>query len=260
MTKMDIIFEDDWILVVNKPAGVVVNRSQTSSGETLQDQLSEYFKLGNDLGIGDRAGIVHRLDRETSGLLVVAKTLDAFENLQSQFKDREVNKKYLTLVHGRFSQKEGFVEARIRRIGKFGRFGVAQKRDVEGKEARTDFVVDGEYTVSDKILENSFEGLSKGRARYLVANAKDYSFLSVFPKSGRTHQIRVHLKSIGHPVVSDMIYGPGKLLKFDMSWCARLFLHAAAISFEHPHNKKEVKFEVDLPKDLKDAMLNLTKI
>src|SRR3989339_914272 len=95
-----VIFEDEQILVVDKPAGLVVNRSQTNEGETLQDQLCEYFQLGDDLGIGDRAGIVHRLDRETSGVLVVAKTQRAFEILQSQFKDRSVKKEYTTLVHG----------------------------------------------------------------------------------------------------------------------------------------------------------------
>src|SRR3990170_6415133 len=98
--KLEIVFEDSEILVVDKPAGLVVNRSETVKEETLQDLLSEYFNLGSSLGIGDRAGIVHRLDRETSGLLIVAKTKIAFENLQDQFRERKVEKEYVCLAHG----------------------------------------------------------------------------------------------------------------------------------------------------------------
>ncbi|KKR61076.1 MAG: Pseudouridine synthase [Candidatus Curtissbacteria bacterium GW2011_GWA2_40_31] len=100
-----VIFEDEQILVVDKPAGLVVNRSETNRQETLQDQLVDYFKLGHDLGIGDRAGIVHRLDRETSGVLVVAKTQKAFDFLQKQFKDRKIKKEYVALVHGFVKEK-----------------------------------------------------------------------------------------------------------------------------------------------------------
>src|SRR3989344_965169 len=98
--KLEIVFEDSEILIVDKLAGLVVNRSQTAKEETLQDQLSVYFNLGNDLGVGDRAGIVHRLDRETSGLLIVAKTKIAFETLQDQFRERKVEKEYVCLAHG----------------------------------------------------------------------------------------------------------------------------------------------------------------
>ena len=116
--KLKIIFEDKRILVIDKLAGLVVNRSATVGEATLQDQLSEYFKLGNNLGIGDRAGIVHRLDRETSGVLVVAKTQRAFEILQSQFKDRSVKKEYTTLVHGHVGKESGSIAGAIGRIGK----------------------------------------------------------------------------------------------------------------------------------------------
>lgn len=257
--SMDIVFEDKWLLVVNKPAGLVVNRSETNTKNTLQDDISEYFHLENALGIGDRAGIVHRLDRETSGLLIVAKTTAVFLNLQAQFKNREVAKVYIALVHGNIVQNEGVVDTPIIRIGKFGKFGVASLRQV-GREAKTEFKVDSRYELPEDYFILNGANVSKPRLNYLKVHAKKYTLLSVFPKTGRTHQIRVHLKSIGNPVVSDLIYGPGKLLKFDLVWCPRLFLHAANIQFTHPKTKKLVDFRADLPKDLKDAILNLNRL
>src|SRR3989338_7581133 len=97
---------------------------------------------------------------------------------------------------------------------------------------------------------------SKSRVRYLENHAKFYTLMALFPKTGRTHQVRVHLKSIGHAVVSDSIYTPRKLLAFDLAWCPRLFLHAAQIEFTHPKSKKIVKFKSLLPKELKNAILN----
>lgn len=250
-----IVFEDDWILVVDKPGGLVVNRSDTNKEGTLQDELGEYLKV-KGLGIGDRAGIVHRLDRETSGLLVVAKTESVFLNLQTQFKNREVSKKYVAMVHGNVVQNEGVVDTPIMRIGKFGKFGVSHLRQI-GREATTGFKVVSRYELPSDYFIVLGANLSKPRLNYLKVHAKNYTLLSVFPKTGRTHQIRVHLKSIGNPIVSDLIYSPAKLLKFDLGWCPRLFLHAAEIQFTHPKTKKIVDFKADLPKDLKDAILNL---
>lgn len=263
LKMVDIIFEDEWVLIVNKPAGLVVNRSETNSGGTLQDFLSDYFHLGDKFGIGDRAGIVHRLDRETSGLLVVAKTKAAFANLQDQFKQRDIKKEYSAMVHGLLKEDEGVVESKIARIGSFGKFGVVERRS-EGRESRTDFKVEGRYKIQDKLIQGYAIGqghnLTKARINYLKRHAGYYSLLRVFPKTGRTHQIRVHLKSIGNPVVSDLIYGPHKLVKFDLTWCKRLFLHAAYLEFIHPKTKKKVSFSLDLPKELKNAILNLEKI
>lgn len=257
IVNSQIIFEDETILVVNKNSGVVVNRSATADGLTLQDELSEYFSLKKgSLGIGDRAGIVHRLDKETSGVLVVAKTMNAFGKLQKQFKERIVSKKYIALVHGEVKEEKGFADADIGRIGKFGKFGVVK----EGREARTDFELVKKYNLEGKKLEELIDerGFVKSRINYLKRHAIKYSLLDVFPKSGRTHQIRVHLKSLGFPVVSDLIYCPGKLVKLDLIWCPRLFLHAEEIEFIHPKTKKTVKFKADLQKDLKLALSNLT--
>ncbi|KKR78242.1 MAG: Pseudouridine synthase [Candidatus Curtissbacteria bacterium GW2011_GWA1_40_9] len=258
MKQFDIVFENKHLLVVVKPAGLVVNRSQTINEETLQDQISRYLKLSRgNLGVGERAGIVHRLDRETSGLIVVAKTQSAFENLQSQFKNREVEKEYGALVHG-VIPNDGVIRENIGRVGKFGRFGVVG----DGRESVTAYKKAGEYSFSEDKFDDlvAESKLNKGRVRYLQKNARIYSRVSLFPKTGRTHQIRVHLKHIGHLVVSDIIYAPSKLLKFDMLWCSRLFLHAAAISFRDPKSRKILSFKADLPNELKSAMLNLEKV
>lgn len=266
---MDIVFEDDFILVVNKPAGQVVNRSETTKGPTLQDELFAYFKQmlprGSDPNIGDRAGIVHRLDRETSGLLVVAKTKKSFCELQRQFKDREVKKEYVALAHGKVSQDEGVIDQSILRIGNFGKFSVIKKHGQEGKEAVTEFKVGGRYEIDDisRVISgdaNMGQDFTKSRINYLKHHAREYTLLQLFPKTGRTHQIRVHLKSLNHPVVSDLIYAPHKLLQFDLSWCPRLFLHAVAIEFVHPKTKKRVNFNANLPQELRDAQQNLQEI
>lgn len=263
MNELNIIFEDEFILVLEKPAGVVVNRAETIKDETLQDQLSDYFHLGSSLGVGGRAGIVHRLDRETSGLLVCAKTESAFGDLQRQFKERKIKKEYLGLVHGLVGQDRGEIDKPIGRVGSFGKFGVVSG----GRESKTGFVVESRYKIRDDIFEKLIEGenknkqsFSKSKKNYFKHHALDYSLLLLRPKTGRTHQIRVHLKSIGYPVVADLIYAPAKLLKFDLNWCPRLFLHAKSFEFAHPATKKPIFFESDLPNDLKDAMLNLEEI
>ena len=253
--KLEIVFEDREVLVLNKPAGLVVNRSQTIKEETLQDQLSEYFNLGSSLGIGDRAGIVHRLDRETSGLLLVAKTPKAFENLQDQFRERKVEKEYVCLAHGEINQDSGVIEGDVGRIGKFGRFGIVEG----GRESRTEYKVIKKYEFTKRLFDELLPKVqTKSRINYLIKQAKKYTLLNLFPKTGRTHQIRVHIKSIGHPVVSDLIYTPKKLLKFDFLWCPRLFLHASKIKFKHPKSKKDIEFKSGLPGDLKDALSYLT--
>lgn len=256
MEELNIIFEDDSILVLEKPVGVVVNRAETTEGETLQDQLSGYFNLGDRLGIGDRAGIVHRLDRETSGLMVVAKTKAAFENLQAQFKNREIVKEYIALVHGEIKE-EGVIDRPIVRIGKFGKFGIANRDNLGVREAKTEYSVSAKYQINPDVFLRFSEVENKNRINYLKNHARDYTLLLLRPKTGRTHQLRVHLKSIGHPIVSDLIYAPAKLLKFDLNWCPRLFLHAKYLEFKHPASVKRFSFESGLPNDLKDAMLNL---
>src|SRR3989344_3915406 len=187
---LKIIFENSKILLCDKPSGLVVNRSETIKEETLQDQLSAYFKLTEgDLGIGERAGIVHRLDRETSGLLVVAKTNAAFKNLQDQFEQRGIKKEYLALVHGIAGLEHGSIDVNLVRIGKFGKFGVLKNRQTGGRESKTEYDLIKQLKFDDKKFEKLLpENLSKARINYLKVNARDYSLLKVSPKTGRTHQ------------------------------------------------------------------------
>lgn len=241
------LFEDDSLLVISKPAGQTVNRAETTQGEvTLQDELEDYLskqltayreqpkpvsRTPYAVSFADRAGIVHRLDKETSGILVVAKTQEAFEKLQAQFKERTVDKEYLALVHGK-TPEEGEIRAPIDRHPKFRRrFEVVEG----GRESTTSYR-------REAILENGEE---------------IYSYLRVHPLTGRTHQIRVHLKHIGFPVVADPLYLSDKRLKEDLKFCPRLFLHAASLTFTHPSSGARMRFEAEIPEDLLGALAKL---
>lgn len=223
------IFEDETILLLNKPADLVVNKARTVKQPTLQDWLQEYLKL-KGTGIGGRMGIVHRLDKDTSGVILVAKTQKAFVDLQKQFKERKVLKKYLALVHGHPEIKKGVIKADVSRSPfdrkKFGVF-------LGGRKAETGYRVLRHY-------DNKILGI--------------FSLLELTPKTGRTHQIRVHLKHIGHPVVSDKQYAGRKTARHDRQWCPRQFLHASLLAFKHPDTGKRVKFVSPLPNDLKKAL------
>ncbi len=198
------IFEDNDILVLNKPAGVVVNDSENTGRETLQNIISKNFNFEISKLKDFRSGIVHRLDKETSGIIMVAKNKDTFEKLQREFFERRVEKKYIALVHGELSQEQGIINKPIGRLPKNRRkFGIVEG----GRDAETQYKV-------LKVYEKDGEKLS---------------LLELKPKTGRTHQIRVHLKSIGHPIVSDPLYAGRKTLRHDLKWCPRLFLHATEL-------------------------------
>lgn len=224
MLNPKVIFSDKNFLVLDKPAGLVVNRAETVRAATLQDWLEKKIPGSSYL---ERSGIVHRLDKETSGLLVVAKTKAALVNLQKQFKERVVKKKYLALVHGRLEPKQGTVVLPISRTRKNReKFGV----QVNGRPAKS---------------------------QYRVLQASDrFSFLEVEIFTGRTHQIRVHFSFLGHPVVSDAKYG-GKRGQRDRDFCPRLFLHAAELGFYHPETGEWQQFKSSLPFALEKVILNL---
>jgi 23S rRNA pseudouridine1911/1915/1917 synthase len=231
--NIQILYEDDYLMVINKPAGMVVNRVETEKGETIQDWIDNKVKKvsrptgcqpSNLLTFLQRSGIVHRLDKETSGCLIIAKTEEAFMDLQRQFRERLVKKEYLALVHGRVEPKEGTIKVPIAR----------------SHHDRDKFAV----TVGGRISETSY----KVHSVFSIQNS-EFSFLRVFPKTGRTHQIRVHFKYFGHPLVSDGKYG-GNIALEDRKWCPRIFLHAAKIEFYHPVTKDKVSIEADLPEDL----------
>jgi len=228
----EIIYQDKDLLVLSKPAGMVVNRSQTTKGRlTLEDWL-EQKKYGEGV---DRQGIIHRLDKETSGLLLVAKNQPSLARWQRRFKLRQVKKTYLALVHGLVKPEQGKIEAPITR-NPFNRrrFGVF----VGGRSSLT------RYNKLDQMITDKGEELS---------------LLEVKPKTGRTHQIRVHLKHIGYPVVADELYAGRKTSRNDRLWCARMFLHAWSLEVIDELNKEKVRFEVPLAADLKQVLKRLKK-
>jgi len=257
-----IIFEDDSLMVIEKPAGLTVNRAETTKGEeTLQDWVEkEIFrhldlkKFRSDSDFLKRSGIVHRLDKETSGLLLIAKTPQVFENLQKQFKERKVKKTYLALVHGQVEPREGVIEASIARSPfdrkKFGVF-------LGGREAKTSYRV-LEYLSPVKLFPPKIpiKGTLFGGPPEL-ATQKEFTLLELTPETGRTHQIRVHLKFIGHSIVGDEKYAGRKTARDDRKWCPRQFLHAADLFFDHPVTGQRMELSSKLPSDLQLAMMKL---
>ena len=259
-SKPKVIFEDSDLLVLDKPWGMIVNRSDTTKGEeTVQDIVEKYLKIrstkhdirnksqisndqnsfefrNSDFEFRSRAGIVHRLDKETSGILLVAKNPDAFQNLQAQFKERKVQKTYVALAHGKIEPEIGEINVSVGRLPwNRKRFGVV----AQGRESVTKYkVLSIMYYVSGKETE-------------------PLSLLELYPKSGRTHQIRVHLQYIKHPIFSDPLYAGRKVSRNDRKLLPRIFLHAAKISFSHPKTNSILNFESPLPQDLKDFISSL---
>ncbi len=253
-----IIFEDNDLWVLDKPAGLVVDKSSTQKEDTLEDWSASQ---GSTL---ERGGIVHRLDKDTSGVILVAKTEAALENLQAQFKERRTKKEYLALVHG-FIEGPGKVE------GNIGRNPVRREKFTvldEGKEAVTEYspVKNLQFTIynlknesSGATLQSIFNDLNKiQRDKLERTNYNQFTLLKCYPLTGRTHQIRVHLKYINHPIVADEVYAGRKIVRLDHRWCPRQFLHAAKIGFYHPGNGKWMEVESELPEDLNKALGMLT--
>lgn len=237
MNEIKIIFQDDYIIILDKPSGVTVNNSETTKNEfTIQDWLEKEFSFFNsqsakedDADFYKRNGIVHRIDKETSGILVVAKNLESFENLQAQFKERKVHKTYLALVHGNVKPMEGEIVVPVGRLPwDRKKFGVL----AGGKEAETHFKVIEEYK-------------------------KPFTLLELNPKTGRTHQIRVHLKYFNHPIFGDFLYAGRKTSRQDRKILDRFFLHAWKISFLHPKTKERVNFQASLPLELEKVIENI---
>ncbi len=222
---LDVIHCDRHILVINKTSGMVVHPGAGNRKHTLVNALLFHFPGIRDVGPEERWGIVHRLDKETSGLMVIARNMDAYTGLQEQFKKREVQKAYLGLVWGRMPEKEGKFTWAIGRHVKHGeRISVSTKKP---RDAVTLYSVQKEYG--------------------------EFTLLEIKPLTGRTHQIRVHLAAAGHSLVGDTRYGYRKT-KIRVP---RLFLHASYLSFNHPETKETVEFSSPLPKDLQDFLNKL---
>jgi 23S rRNA pseudouridine1911/1915/1917 synthase len=248
---LDIVYEDDDLAIVNKPAGMMVHAGAGSTEDarnrgTLVNALLHHFQKLSAVGGELRPGIVHRLDRATSGLMVVAKNDEAHRRLAKQFSGREVHKTYLALVHGWPKQEKGTIQTAISRHSQ--KRTRMTTRGFGGRDAVTHFVV-------KKKIDSPY-----GK----------FALVEVKIETGRTHQIRVHMSSLGHPVVGDALYGaPGELKAQSNKRRApgmpailsleRNFLHSTALKLEHPRTKKALRFERSLPKELESLLESLEK-
>lgn len=223
---LEVLYEDNDVVAINKPAGMVVHPAYGNTSGTLVNAVLARWPQTADFSEAERAGIVHRLDKETSGVILIAKTAFALTHLQQQFRDRAVQKRYVVLVEGTPDTPEGIIDAPIGRDPQ-QRKRMAVVRD--GREAVTEFHVTEQYA--------------------------DFSLLDALPKTGRTHQIRVHLAFIGHPVVGDSVYGRRKqAIKMK-----RHFLHAASITFALPGNGESLTVEAPLPVGLQNILEKLPR-
>jgi len=227
---LTIVYEDEDLLVVEKPAGMVVHPGAGVSEGTLANALCFYFQQLSAVGGALRPGIVHRLDRETSGLLVVAKNERAHDALSEQFSRREVQKFYRALVIGEVTPREGRITAPIGRHP-VHRTMMTVRPPGQGRDALTLYRV--------------------------IETIGDFSLLDVEIKTGRTHQIRVHLHALGHPVVGDAVYGRAlwtkvrdPVLRQAMAQLGRHFLHAYRLGFRHPRSGQKLEFTSPLPEEL----------
>ncbi|MHA8111115.1 RluA family pseudouridine synthase [Lactobacillaceae bacterium Melli_B4] len=219
---LDIVYEDDDVLVVNKPQGMVVHPAPGHPDHTLVNALLYHTPLSKINGTL-RPGIVHRIDKDTSGLLMVAKNDLAHESLSKQLKAKTNVRKYVALVHGVIKNDQGTIDAPIGRDKKYRK-----------KQA---IVADGRHAVTHyRVLER-------------FAN---YTLVECQLETGRTHQIRVHMKSIGHPLVGDPLYGPRKTIKGNGQ-----FLHAQVLGFKHPRTGEQLLFEAPLPKIFTQTLKSL---
>jgi 23S rRNA pseudouridine1911/1915/1917 synthase len=226
---LTILYEDADLLVIDKPAGLTVHPAAGVRRGTLAAALLAYRPELAGVGGPERSGIVHRLDRDTSGLLVVAKNEAARAALTRQWKERQVEKGYLALVHGRLEPPQGVIDAPIGRDPRYRqRMAVVEG----GRAARTSYRVRHHLPAGP-------------------AGREAYSLVEVTPSTGRTHQIRVHFAALGHPLVGDRVYGrPSAVLK-------RQFLHADRLAFRHPVDGRPLEFESPLPEDLRQALERL---
>jgi 23S rRNA pseudouridine1911/1915/1917 synthase len=228
---LQIYFEDRDLAVIEKPAGLVVHPGSGTRGATLVHGLLWHFQQLSSTGGEARPGIVHRLDKKTSGLLIVAKNNVAHARLSSDFQDRKIQKTYLALIHGRPRQQNGTIELSV------GRHPTIRTKMTAGTTSgRTAFT---EY----RVLEE-FRG---------------FTLLEVRIKTGRTHQIRVHLSAIGHPVVGDDVYGDSSYRQFVKKYgpLNRYFLHAAALRLNHPTTGETLEFHSALPPELQNLIKSI---
>jgi len=226
---LDIVYEDADLAVVNKPAGLVVHAGAGHRQGTLVNALLHRFGKLSSVGGAIRPGLVHRLDKSTSGLLVVAKNDEAHQRLAEQFRARTVEKRYLALVHGRPARAQGKIALPVARDKR--RPTRMTTRRAEGRAAATDYRV--------------------------LASAGGLSLVEAFLRTGRTHQLRVHFSALGHPIAGDALYGAPRQVKRGntaLPMLNRTFLHAERLRFQHPRTGKPMEFRAPLPEELQEFL------
>ncbi len=242
-TNIPILYEDDEVLAINKPSGLVIHSDGRTKEETLVDWVHIHYPAISEAEVGEsialtgggeikKPGIVHRVDRETTGVLLIAKTQASFLNLKAQFQARTIKKNYKTIVYGGFKELSGIIDKPIGRSkSDFRRWSAEYGARGELREAVTEYNVLG-------------QGEAKGVR---------LSYLDVFPHTGRTHQIRVHLKAVGHSLLCDKLYAPKmpSLLGFD-----RMALHSSSIVFKGLDGV-EKRVEAPLPEDFRKGLAEL---
>jgi 23S rRNA pseudouridine1911/1915/1917 synthase len=240
---LDIVYEDDDLAVINKPAGMMVHAGAGATEDarnrgTLVNALLYHMRSLSAVGGDLRPGIVHRLDKETSGLIVVAKSDEAHRKLSAQFAAREVKKKYVALVHGWVKKDSGTVTKNISR-DRIRRMRMTTRLE-GGRAAVTHYSV----------------------TRRLDTRFGKFSLLDVKIDTGRTHQIRVHMAALGHPVVGDTMYGAPKQARGRSAAISlqRNFLHSSRIEFTHPRNGREIGLHTELPQELREFLKNLEEV
>lgn len=235
--KFEVLYEDENVVVVNKPAGLTVHPSDNESDKTLVNGLLAKYPEIKSVGESSiRPGIVHRLDKDTSGIMIVAKNNDAYQFLKNQFQAKKSIKKYIALVAGDVRKEDGIIS-----------FPIARKRKLPTKQV----AVKNESQARGKIREAVTEYKV---VRRIDVNGKVFTLLEVTPKTGRMHQIRVHFSAIGHPLAGDLKYGSKNVVS--IAGLDRQFLHAKSLEIEVPIGKdgtlgKKMTFEAPLPDDLK---------
>ena len=229
-----IVYEDSDTIVINKPTGLITHKKNINDEQSsVVDWVIQNYPALKDVGepfIASgtaviRAGIVHRLDKETAGLLLIAKNNEAFYFYKNLFQTRKIHKYYMALVHGQPKNQKGTISSPLGRIGLKRTTRIEGKKLIDTKEAETDY----------KILKSYAK----------------FSLMELSPKTGRTHQLRVHLNSIGHPITGDLIYGSKKLA--EPVSLERLFLHAYKLEFTTP-NGQAMTIEADLPEELQKIL------